>query len=146
MAMHLTTVPFYRLAVVFALLGAASPAKAESHGKKPIAFSGQVKSVDLKLQTVEIKHGPIPGYMPAMTMDYPIEDKALLRQLKPDDKITATVYVGDPMLHDVHVLSSKSSDEPHRDPRTARRCADTSRSPRIVCSRSSDPGGPEKRC
>ncbi len=117
--MHLTRASFYRLAVVLAVLGAAFsgaslPAKGESHGKKPIAFSGRVESVDLKLQTVEIKHGPIPGFMPAMTMDYPIDDKALLRQLKPDDEITATVYVGDPMLHDVHVLSSKSSGEQHR--------------------------------
>lgn len=117
--MHLTTVPFYRLAVVFVLLGAASsgaslPAKAESRGKKPIEFSGRVESVDLKLQTVAIKHGSIPGYMPAMTMDYPIDNRALLRQLKPDHEITATVYVGDPVLHDVHVLSSKSSGEQHR--------------------------------
>jgi Cu/Ag efflux protein CusF len=108
-----------QLAIIFTLIGhaisgAGLPAKAESRGKKPIAFSGQVKSVDLKLQTVEIEHGPIPGYMPAMTMDYPIDDKALLRQLRPDDKVTATVYVGDPMLHDVHVLSSKSSGEQHR--------------------------------
>lgn len=113
--MHLKTVPFYRWAIVLALLGVSSaaslPANAESRGKKPIAFSGQVKSVDLKLQTVEIKHGPIPGYMPAMTMDYPIEDKAVLRQLKPDDKITATVYVGDPVLHDVHVIRSRPSAE-----------------------------------
>lgn len=119
MAMHLTTVPFYRLAVVFALLGAASsgaslPAQAESHGKKPIAFSGRVEGVDLKLRTVAIKHGPIPGFMPAMTMDYPIDNNALLRQLKPHDEITATVYVGDPVLHDVHVLRSKSSGEQHR--------------------------------
>lgn len=42
--------------------------------------------------------------MQALTMDYPIEDKALLTQLKPDDEITATVHVGDPMPHDVHVV------------------------------------------
>lgn len=117
--MQCGTVRLRQLAIIFALLGhaisgASLPAKAASRGKKPIAFSGQVRSVDLKLQTVEIRHGPIPGYMPAMTMDYPIDDKALLRQLKPDDKIIATVYVGDPILHDVHVLSSKPSDEPHR--------------------------------
>lgn len=78
-----------------------------------LRFSGWVESVDLMLQTVAIKHGSIPNYMWAITMDYPIDNKALLRQLKPDDKITATVFVGDPMLNDVHVLSSKSSSE-HR--------------------------------
>ena len=118
-AMNPGTVRFRQLAIIFTLFGhaisgAGLPAKAESHGKKPIAFSGQVKSVNLKLQTVEIRHGPIPGYMPAMTMDYPIDDKALLKELKPDDEIAATVYVGNPVLHEVHVLSSKSSGEQHR--------------------------------
>jgi Cu/Ag efflux protein CusF len=118
MAMHLTTVPFCRLAVVFALLGVASsgtglPKKAEPSRRTPIAFSGHVESVDLKLQTVAIKHGPIRGYMPAMTMDYPIDNKALLRKLKPDDKITATVYVGDPTLHDVSVVGG-NPDNKHR--------------------------------
>ena len=111
--MHLTTVPFYRLAAVFALVAAASSgasltAKGESQGKKPIAFSGRVESVDLKLQTVAIKHGAIPGFMPAMTMDYPIDNKSLLRELKPDDEITATVYVGDPTLHDVSVVGNSA--------------------------------------
>ena len=115
--MHLATVRFRQLAIILTLLGHAFsilPAEVQSRGRKPIAFSGRVESVDLMLQTVAIKHGPIPGYMPAMTMDYPIDNKALLRQPKPDDKITATVFVGDPTLHDVHVLSSKSSAEQHR--------------------------------
>ena len=116
--MHLGTVCLGQLALIFALCGAAAPgaslpAKAESGGKRPIAFSGRVESVDLKLQTVAIKHGPIPGFMPAMTMDYPIDNKALLKQLKPDDEITATVYVGDPTLHDVSVVNSSSGDK-HR--------------------------------
>lgn len=114
--MYLETSRFHRLAIILALFGAAaagatSPAKAESSRKKPIAFSGRVEGVDLKLQTVAIKHGPIPGFMPAMTMDYPVDNKALLRRLKPDDEITATVYVGDPTLHNVSVVRSSSSDK-----------------------------------
>jgi Cu/Ag efflux protein CusF len=85
------------------LVGAASGASRAAIGKKPIAFSGLVQGVDLKLRTVAIKHGPIPGFMPALTMDYPVDNEATLKALKPDDKIAATVYVGDPMLHDVHV-------------------------------------------
>jgi Cu/Ag efflux protein CusF len=72
--------------------------------KRPIPFSGRVESIDLKLLTVAITHGPIPGFMPAMTMDYPVDSKAALLKLKPADEITATVYVGDPTLHDVHVV------------------------------------------
>jgi Cu/Ag efflux protein CusF len=113
--MHLAAVHLFQWAIISTLLAAASgaslPAKNESPGKKPIAFSGRVEGVDLKLQTVAIEHGPIPGFMPAMTMDYPIDNKALLRQLRPDDKITATVYVGDPMLHDVSVVSRGSGEK-----------------------------------
>jgi Cu/Ag efflux protein CusF len=116
--MYLGTARLCQLAIVFALLGATSSgasltAKAESGGKKPIAFSGRVEGVDLKLQTVAIRHGPIPGFMPAMTMDYPIDNRALLKKLKPDDEITATVYVGDPTSHDVSVVGSNSGDRHH---------------------------------
>jgi hypothetical protein len=46
-------------------------------------------------------------------MDYPIDDKALLRQFKPCDRITATAYVGDPTLHDVSMVG-RNSDDKHR--------------------------------
>ncbi len=63
-----------------------------------------MESIDLKLHTVAIRHGIIPGFMPAMTMDYPVDNDAILKQLKPADEITATVYVGDPTLHDVRIV------------------------------------------
>ncbi|HXJ42461.1 MAG TPA: copper-binding protein [Bryobacteraceae bacterium] len=71
--------------------------------KKPLPFWGRVEGIDLKMSTVAIRHGDIPGFMPAMTMDYPIDDRSMLRRLSPGDEIRATVYVGDPTLHDVHV-------------------------------------------
>jgi Cu/Ag efflux protein CusF len=95
-----------RLAVVLAIL---SVAIARPATKKPISFYGYVESIDMKLQTVAIRHGAIPGFMPAMTMDYPVDDRSLLTRLAHGDEISATVYVGDPTLHDVHVKA--------RDPR-----------------------------
>ncbi len=102
--------------VVLALLVSAAPAarlpgQGRTNGKKPIAFSGRVESVDLELHTVAVKHGPIPGYMPALTNDYPVDNNALLLHLKPGDEIVATVYVGDPVLHNVQVVSRNSGDK-----------------------------------
>jgi Cu/Ag efflux protein CusF len=78
--------------------------------KKPILFTGRVESIDTKLGTVAVQHGPIPGYLPAMTMDYPVDSNVTLRSLQPDDRITATVYVGDSVLHDVHVVTKEPVD------------------------------------
>jgi Cu/Ag efflux protein CusF len=92
------------------LLCAAATWAASQHAnsrpdpRKPMAFSGRVESIDLNLWTVAIKHGSIPGFMPAMIMDYPVDDDAVLTRLAPGDNITATVYAGDPTLHDVHVV------------------------------------------
>jgi Cu/Ag efflux protein CusF len=100
-----------RVAAIFALtaLAASGASPYAGGGRKPIAFSGRVESVDLKLGTVAVKHGAIPGYMPAMTLDYMVDKDALLKQLSPADEITATVYVGDPTLHDLHVVNPGSS-------------------------------------
>ena len=86
---------------IFAATPVATPAQKNKH---PIAFAGRVESIDYRMGTVAVQHGPIPGYMPAMTMDYPVERSAVLRQLKPSDEIAATVFVGDPVLHDLHVV------------------------------------------
>ena len=99
-----------RLALVVAMIAIALPASGSQDGrKKPIAFSGRVESVDLQMRTVAVRHGVIPGFMPAMTLDYMIDNDDLLKQLSPADDITATVYVGDPTLHNVHVVGHSSS-------------------------------------
>ena len=39
-----------------------------------------------------------------MTMDYKVEDPAILKKLKAGDQIMATVYEGDMVLHKVEVM------------------------------------------
>jgi Cu/Ag efflux protein CusF len=72
--------------------------------KTPILFSGRVESIDPKLETVAVKHGDIPGFMPAMIMDYPVENHEVLSRVSVGDEIAATVYVGDPTLHDLRIV------------------------------------------
>ncbi len=49
---------------------------------------GEIKKVDLKAQTILLKHGPIKSpEMPPMTMAYPVKNAALLDKIKPGDKI-----------------------------------------------------------
>ncbi len=49
---------------------------------------GEIKKIDLKANTVLLKHGPIKNpEMPAMTMSYPVKSPALLSKLKAGDKV-----------------------------------------------------------
>jgi Cu/Ag efflux protein CusF len=43
--------------------------------------------------------------MAAMTMDYKVDDPAILKKVKAGDQIMATVYDGDLTLHKVQVMS-----------------------------------------
>lgn len=61
----------------------AKPGKAQVHRGK-----GTVTKVDAKAGKVGIKHGPIATMnWPAMTMDFTVKDKAILKKVKPGDKI-----------------------------------------------------------
>jgi Cu/Ag efflux protein CusF len=50
--------------------------------------------------------------MPAMTMDYPVDDSTLLKHLSVADRIAAIVYVGDPTLHNVQVIEHAKPPSP----------------------------------
>jgi len=110
MAMYLKITLVCRAAIIVTLVAVAVSGASPypRGGKKPIAFSGRVEGVDLHLRTVAVKHGTIPGFMPAMTTDYMIDNEAMLQQLLPADEIAATVYVGDPTLHNIHVVGHYS--------------------------------------
>ena len=51
--------------------------------------------LDSAAHVAVIKHGPIPGWMEAMTMEYKVEENNEYRKLHVGDRITATVFVQD---------------------------------------------------
>jgi protein SCO1/2 len=54
---------------------------------------GKVVAVNKSEGTVTLAHEAIPGYMAAMTMDYPIKDKWAFNVLKPGQTLRATLVV-----------------------------------------------------
>ena len=54
---------------------------------------GKVVAVNKSQGTVTLAHEAIPGYMAAMTMDYPLKDKWAFDILKPGQTVTATLVV-----------------------------------------------------
>jgi len=48
--------------------------------------------------------------MDAMTMSYPVDKPEVLKKIKVGDTITATVYKGEIILHDVQVMPADRSD------------------------------------
>ena len=55
------------------------------------AVRGTVVSANAGPGTIALHTETIPNFMEAMTMDYPLEDKAAATELHPGDKITATL-------------------------------------------------------
>lgn len=80
-------------AIVLLLAGAAACERPVPPKQYPM--SGQVLAVNAETQSLTIKHGDIPGFMPAMTMTYTTATKALLDGRKPGELITATLEAGD---------------------------------------------------
>lgn len=62
-----------------------------SAGAKVFTGDGIVEGVDRSADTIQINHGDIKGYMPAMSMPYRVKDKAMLDLVKPGDKVTFTI-------------------------------------------------------
>ncbi len=56
-------------------------------------LQGKVVGVDRGAGTVTVAHEAIPGYMPAMTMAYPLKDQWAFDVLKPGQTVTATLVV-----------------------------------------------------
>ncbi len=56
-------------------------------------LTGTVVSTNPKDQTASIAAAAVPGFMEAMTMDYPIKSKAEFGALRPGEKIKATLNV-----------------------------------------------------
>jgi len=60
---------------------------------KQYELTGQVLAVHAERQELAIKHEDIAGYMPGMTMSFPVETKSLMMGRKPGELVTATLEV-----------------------------------------------------
>src|SRR5688500_9063321 len=70
-------------------------------GGKPAAegrryeLKGKVVSVDRAKGEASVEHEDIPGFMQAMTMDFPVRDPEALKVMGPGDRVQATLVVTD---------------------------------------------------
>jgi Cu/Ag efflux protein CusF len=82
------------LGAVACLFAACSGAKAPSKpSEKQYQVSGVIEGLNPKLQTATVNAAAIPGWMEAMTMEFPIRSKSDFEKLHVSDRITATVNV-----------------------------------------------------
>jgi Cu/Ag efflux protein CusF len=95
-----------RLWMAMALIGlfGAVGCFGQTTAKKSYTFHGKVESVDKKAKSMTIDGEAVEGWMGAMTMDYKVDDPSILDKVKAGDRITATVYDGDEVLHKVKVV------------------------------------------
>lgn len=75
--------------------------------KKSYTFHGVVQSVDAKAGRVTVNNEKIEGWMGAMTMGYSVDKPEDLADVKPGDRIEATVYQDDYKLYNVKVIGKK---------------------------------------
>ena len=83
----------FTLVTICFLFSIACSSATKAAPQKHYQVTGKVVSVDAQDQTASIDAAAVPGYMEAMTMDYPIESKSELGSLHPGDHITATLDV-----------------------------------------------------
>ena len=76
------------VAFIAAIIGCSKPAR-RYH------LNAEVISVEPPRALIVVKHGEIPGLMPAMTMQYSVADPKQIENLRPGDKITADLVVRD---------------------------------------------------
>jgi Cu/Ag efflux protein CusF len=67
--------------------------------EKRYTLTGDVVGVDPKTRMAMIKGDKIEGWMEAMTMEYPVKDKAEFDRLAVGQRITATIFVGESAYH-----------------------------------------------
>ena len=72
--------------------------------KKEYTLIGTVEAVRMSAGKVTVNHGKVEGWMDAMTMAYPVNKPESLKNVKVGDRIKATVFDGDMMLHNLQVM------------------------------------------
>ena len=86
---------FWNFVLVLALVVMAGCHGKSSAPAQPEKYPvrGKVMAVDAANQRITLDHEAIPGLMEAMTMDYRVDDPAVLGEVHPGDRISATLLV-----------------------------------------------------
>jgi protein SCO1/2 len=84
-----------QLLAIVLVLCAGLVAGCQSAPEKHYPIQGEVISVDPAKKLLTVKHGDIPGLMPAMTMTYQVAASKEIESLQPGDKITADLVVSE---------------------------------------------------
>jgi len=105
--MHLATPRSqFKVLGTFALL-LLLPVLAGCNRAKKYPLQGEVVAKNVATNEITVKHGDIPGFMPAMAMPYHVKDPAVVQELQPGDKIAAEGFVSkdgnDYWLEDVRI-------------------------------------------
>jgi Cu/Ag efflux protein CusF len=87
-----------------ALISATASVAQTPGTKTPLTFNGKVVTVNDTAKSLKVDGEKVEGWMAAMTMEYKVDDPEVLKKLKPGDRIMATVYQGDMVLHKVRVM------------------------------------------
>jgi Cu/Ag efflux protein CusF len=101
--------PLNRLMTILAAaLLMAALCLGQASGKKAMAFQGKVEGVNAADSSLKVNGEKVDGWMEAMTMEYKVDNPAILKTVKTGDTIKATVYEGDFVLHKVQVVKADS--------------------------------------
>ena len=81
--------------IIVVLICAGFAAGCHTAPEKHYPIQGEVISADAAKKLLTVKHGDIPGLMPAMTMTYQVAEPKQMETLHPGDKITAILVVSE---------------------------------------------------
>jgi protein SCO1/2 len=88
--------PCLRIALIVVCLILSTSCRPRGSGNEQrYDLKGKVVAVNKADRTATIDHEEIPGYMPAMTMDFLIKRNSDLEMIKPGDQVTGTLIVDD---------------------------------------------------
>jgi protein SCO1 len=78
---------------ILLLLGLSLFGCRERTSERTYAIRGRVVAVAANRQSVTLAHEEIPGYMPAMTMPFPVKDPRVLDGVEPGDEVEGELRV-----------------------------------------------------
>ena len=84
-----------RIFTIVVLICAGIAGGCQSAPEKHYPVQGEVISTDAGKKLITVKHGDIPGLMPAMTMTYQVAEPKQIESLQPGDKISADLVVSE---------------------------------------------------